>query len=120
MALDRSEVSKEIDHIDTGGSATFKTMFFQDICLGWSLSDTPFSNKILISMMQVLYLLYFNFAVGLPLKLKLDSLAHFTPAHGPSYIKVFEIYFRFISQRRLALSEPEPECHGTVVPQYVG
>ena len=53
MALDRSEVSKEIDHIDTGGSATFKTMFFQDICLGWSLSDTPFSNKILISMMQV-------------------------------------------------------------------
>ena len=68
----------------------------------------------------ILYLLYFNFAVGLPLKLKLDSLANVTPAQVPSYIKVFEKYFRFISQRRLALSEPEPECHGTVVPQYVG
>ena len=76
--------------------------------------------NVLTPLAKLLYLLYFNFAVGLPLKLKLDLLAHFTPAHGPSYIKVFDLFFRFISQRRLALSEPEPECHGTVVPQYVG
>ena len=80
-----------------------------------------FMTSIFLFVLKIiLYLLYFNFAVGLPLKLKLDSLAHFTPAHGPSYIKVFDLFFRFISQRRLALSEPEPECHGTVVPQYVG